>query len=124
MPTTFNSDLHRYVTKNDIRQMRRYSGKAIYLPDGKGLQYFNKFQDVEVNGDGFMDSNTGLFKQSNPHDQVSGFLKNHGNTIASVLDVAGKAAANIAGIAKSVEEIKLLKEQRKAMEELKRAKSR
>ena len=126
MPTVYSSDLHRYVTKNDLRQMRRYSGKAIYLPDGKGLQYFNKFQDVEVNGDGFFDSVKGFFKESSPLETAGSFLKDNKDGILTGLKIGNKAvgvAGGIANLARNAEEIKLLREQRKALEEMNKTKS-
>ena len=119
MPSVFQSDLHRYVPKNDIRQLRRYSGRAIFLPDGRGLQYLNKFQDVEVNGDGFMDTISGIFRNSNP---VESFFKDNKTAITSGLDVAGKIASTITDVARGAEEIKTLKEMRKQMQDINKAK--
>ena len=122
MPTVFNSDLHRYVPKNELRKLRRYSGRAIYLPDGKGLQYLNKFQDVEINGDGFMSSIKGFFNSSsNPLSSVTDFVKDNKNGILTGLKIGNQAAGVVGGIANAVrtaEEIKLLKEQSRALEEM------
>ena len=83
------------------------------MPDGKGLQYFNKFKDVEVNaeGNGIMD----VF------GSVANFVKDNKETISSVADVAGKvasAASNVVGVAKSIEEVKAIR--RKALENAKK----
>ena len=126
MPSVYKSDLHRYVPKNDLRQLRRYNGKAIYMPNGRGLQYLNKFQDVEVNGDGIMSSVTGFFKETNPLEKAGNFLKDNKDGIMTGLKI-GKTALGVAGgvanLVRNAEEVKLLKEQRKAMEEMNKNKT-
>ena len=106
--------------------MRRYSGKAIYMPDGKGLQYFNKFQDVEVNGDGIGDDIKGFFREKSPFDIAGSFLKDNKDGILTGLKIGNKAlgvAGGVANLVRSAEEIKLMKEQRKALEEMNKTKT-
>ena len=80
-------------------------GKAIYLPsNGQGLQYYNKFNDVEVNGEGFMDTVS----------NVGNFVKDNKDTISAVADTAGKIASTITGIVKGAEEVENIKAMRKA----------
>ena len=115
MPSVYQSDLHRYVTKNDMRQLRRYQGKAIFMPDGRGVGYMNRFGDVEVNGDGFFDTVSGFFRSSNP---VEKFFKDNKGAIGSVLDVVGKVGSTAMDIAKGAEEIKTLREMREQMQQM------
>lgn len=85
------------------------------MPDGRGLQYMNRFGDVEVNGDGFMDTISGFFRSSNP---VEKFLKDNKGTIGSVLDVVGKVGSTAVDVAKGIEEIKTLREMREQMQQM------
>lgn len=112
MPIVFQSDLHRYIDKQDIRNLRRYQGKAIWLPDGRGLQYMNKFKDVEVNtGDGIMDV----------IGSIANFVKDNKETISGVTDTFGKVASTVTGIVKGAEEIENIRAlRRKALEDAKK----
>jgi hypothetical protein len=117
MPIVFPHDLHNYVTKQDIRNLCRSNGKAIYLPDGKELQCYNKFQDVEVNGDGFMDV----------IGSVANVIKDNKDTISalgSAAQAAGQIASTVTQAVKGVEEINTIKALRKKMEEESRSKKK
>jgi hypothetical protein len=125
MPTVFQSDMHRYVPKNELRKIRRQSGKAIYLPDGKGVRNLSQYQDVEVNGDGFFDSlgNSfkGLFKgSSGPLDAIGDFVKNNKDNILTGMKMGSKAvgiASGVANLVKSAKETELIEAQKKVVEE-------
>lgn len=114
MPTIFKSDLHKYIDKNDVRMLRKCQGKAIYLPDHLGAGYMSKYGDVEIDGDGFMDTISNFFK---PANSFVGFMKDNKSSIGDVLGLAAKAAKPIISTAVGVEQIKALREQRKMMEE-------
>lgn len=117
MPAVFRSDLHKYVDKNDIRMLRKYQGKAIYLPDHLGAGYMRKYGDVEIQGDGFMDTISNFFK---PANSFVGFMKDNKGAIGDVLSLASKAAKPIITTAVGIEQVKALREQRKMMEEQRR----
>ena len=114
MPTIFKSDMHKYIDKNDIRMLRKHQGKAIYLPDHLGAGYMSKYGDVEVNGDGFMDTISNFFK---PANSFVGFIKDNKGAIGDVLGLAAKAAKPIITTAVGMEQVKALREQRRLMEE-------
>ena len=112
MPTVFSHDMHKYVTKNDMRQYRRNTikGGAIYLPEGYGIRKLHQ------TGDGIMDTLGSFFKPSNPF--VS-FMKDNKGAISDAIGLAGKLAKPIMSTAVGMEQIKLLREQRKQLEEKK-----
>ena len=116
MPIVFQHDMGNYVSKQDIRNLRRANGKAIYLPNGKGLQYYNKFQDVEVNGDGFMDvigSIASVFRDNK--DTIS--------ALGSAAQAAGQVASTVTQAVKGAEEINNIKALRRKMEESRKGKA-
>jgi len=116
MPIVFQHDMGNYVSKQDIRNLRRANGKAIYLPGGKGLQYYNKFQDVEVNGDGFMDvigSIASVFRDNK--DTIS--------ALGSAAQAAGQVASTVTQAVKGAEEINNIKALRRKMEESRKGKA-
>jgi hypothetical protein len=110
MPTVFSQDMHKYVTKNDMRQYRRNTikGSGIYLPTGHGMRKLNQ------TGDGIFDTLGSFFKPSNPF--VS-FMKDNKGAISDAISLAGKIAKPIMSTAVGLEQIKLLREQRKQLEE-------
>ena len=96
MPVIYKSDFHKYIDKQDIRNLNKKRGSAIYLP--------NNFKEKQ--GEGLLEN-------------ITSFINNNKDSISNITDISGKVAdvgqkisSSTIGILKGIEEIKRLKQER------------
>lgn len=103
----FESDLHKFIPKEQMQKMRRYQGNSIYLPDGKGLRGLKKgnalYIPSEKYGEGFIEFLSG----------AANFIKNNQDSIKSVADTASSIANTVTSSVKAAKEVEELKALRK-----------